>query len=219
MTLQETIQHAKDLLRTSIPQTLAFLMGSVRPDREGFDTLISLEGRYRRAETEMRQGTLKQEDWDYQRNQIVASLISLLNSFVPEDIHTSGITISSEQVASQGSLLDRLREAIAEVERLKVDNQTLRQTTQHRLKIVLDCNPKMEAPLSEYTCYCYIMDYDTGKSTEREVPLLREPGSIVAMIHDIKPSDLIRLRLTHPNQEWESVSFSSQFVPLELRTF
>lgn len=218
MNFQEIVAHAKESLRQSMKKTLKFIVPLTKPDSEVFDSLIHIEGRYNQIEAEFNKGLINSEEKDIKLNQCRESILNILNQITDGDIKIRRNNEGSNQTDSNNTMLEKLRESIAEIEKLKAENRLLKdQDSKYKLKIIIQCEPEINAKPNSYSCNCIILDDKTGQSIEKEIPLRKEPGGIIATIHDINPSDYIQVKIRYNEKEWESDYFSPQFLTQILR--
>ncbi len=195
---------------------LKFLVPRITPDCGVFDVLIQIEGRFNYVENEFNKGIIDSEDKNLRLNTIRQGLLNTINSLTEADVKLDRIEDRIHQNETTDKLLDKLSEAYSEIEKLKaIENQPKK--AQQNLKIIIRCEPEISGRPDMYTCQCIIYDDQTGKSTEKVIPLRREPGGIVATIHGINSSDYIQIRVKGSEKQWESDYFSPQFLHQTLK--
>ncbi|RMG71380.1 MAG: hypothetical protein D6722_06945, partial [Bacteroidetes bacterium] len=205
-------------LTTGIRPGLDFIVPYLKPERDAFDELIQVEGRYNHLEKSFSRGVLSSDERDRSLNQIRASLLAIFNSLVAEDLRAAPLAADPSHPQSADPMLEKLRTYIEELEKLRQEHAALQQQNQkHKLKIIIQCEPAIEGRPNQYTCQGIILDDDTGEAKEVDIPLRREPGGLVATIHDLNPRDYVQLRITDTQKEWESDYFSPQFLTQTLR--
>lgn len=217
MNFQEIINHAKELLRKSMNNSLKFIVPQINPTTTVFDELIQVEGRFNHIEKEFNKGIIDSKERDLRLNQIRNGLLNTLNSLVENDLRIQN-QVEPQSNNNNETLLEKLRKSIAENEKLKSENNLLKnKSKRQKLKIIVQCEPEIREKPNNYTCQCVILDDETGESIEKEIPLRKEPGGIVVTIHDINPSDYVQIKIKDEDKEWESEYFSPQFLTQILR--
>ena len=218
MTLQAIVTQAKTHLTQGIRPCLTFIVPYLKAERDIFDELIQVEGRYNHLERSYSSGIISSQERDQSLNQIRAGLLAILNGLEAEDLRASPVVSDASTPGSGDPMLDKLRAYTEELEKLRQENALLRQQApKHKLKIIIQCDPAMDAGPQQYVCQGIILDDDTGEAKEVDIPLRREPGGIVATIHDLNPRDYVQLRIKDTHKEWESDYFSPQFLTQTLR--
>ncbi|MEM6264718.1 MAG: hypothetical protein AAGI38_19555 [Bacteroidota bacterium] len=213
MTFNEKISRAKELLRSSIEGAIKFIVPLIAPTSTAFDEFIQIEGRFNQIEREFNKGIITTEERGLRLNQIRDGLLSTINALSENDLRIEPIAATPGPDGGTEALLEKLRESIAELEKLKSENLALKsQDKKQRLKIIIQCDPEIDDRPSAYTCQCIILDDETGEEIEKEMPLRKEPGGIVVTIHDINPTDYVQIRIKDASREWESEYFSPQFL-------
>lgn len=218
MNLQEIVSHAKNLLRQSVKPTLNYMLPLINPECEIFDDLIHVEGRYNQIEGEFNRGVISSNEQGLKLNQIRESVLNTINHLKESHIKYLLSDNGENDYNASNKMLEKLREYISEIEKLRAENQILKKSSKkHKLKIIIQCEPEIQDKPNNYTCHCVILDDNTGEYMEKEVPLRKEPGGIIATIHDINPSDYVQIKIKGKENVWESEYFSPQFLTQILR--
>ncbi|MBK9257151.1 MAG: hypothetical protein IPM42_16870 [Saprospiraceae bacterium] len=218
MDFQEIIKNAKELVTEDMSKALKFIVPQIKPESSSFDELIHIEGRLNHIEREFNKGIISSQEKDLILNQIRKGLIQTINSLLENNLINKEQMLDTPQTLNFQNLLEKLRISIAEIEKLKSENNLYKQhSKRQKLKIIVQCEPEIKENPNNYTCQCMILDDETGISIEKEIPLRREPGGIVVTIHDFNPSDYVQIRINGEKQVWESEYFSPQFFPQILK--
>lgn len=91
---------------------------------------------------------------------------------------------------------------------------TLNRRTQlsniNKIKIIVDCNPKLSPRQKKYYCKCIVCNDDTGEEEEKNVELRLEAGVVTVTLRDLEPTNLVQIKIFEEsgNFYWESDYFN-----------
>lgn len=217
MSFEEIILNAKRLVSRDIKETLGFIIPLINPNSDKFDDFINIEGRYNYVKGEEIRGTINSEEKNLNYNQIRTSILSLIGQLTKEEIELFKETINHNP--KERLILEKLRKSIEELEKLKTENAMLKSQVikKPKIKVIVQCEPRMNSHPNDYSCHCVILDDDTGERIEKQIPLQREQGGIIARIYNINPRNLIQLKIEGNEKVWESDYFCPEFYPQTLK--
>ncbi|MEM6767172.1 MAG: hypothetical protein AAF824_23375 [Bacteroidota bacterium] len=220
MTFDEIISTARQKLSQNLKDTFEFLLPLVLPEKSVFNELIAQEARFNRVNRSFNLGAISSEENSQELNRITLALTDYIDSLLAEHVKTSsGAASPPDPDANLFVMLEKLRESYAQIERLKAENEIIKNSqVRNHLKIRVECDPAMDHNIDQYTCTCLISNYDTGEEEERTITLREEPGGIIATIHNINPSDYIRITISGPQEKWKTPYFSPLFFPQNLKS-
>ncbi|MEL6191185.1 MAG: hypothetical protein AAFR66_04015 [Bacteroidota bacterium] len=218
MTFDDIIAKARQKLGQSLKDTFEFLLPLVQPGKAAFNDLITLEARFNRVNRSFNLGAISSDENNTELNRINLAVAEYIDGLTAESLKIdSSPNTQADSDANLTTMLEKLRESYAEIERLKAENELIKSShTRKHLKIRVECDPAMEHNLDQYSCSCLISNYDTGEEEERDIPLREEPGGIIATIHNINPSDYIQITIKGGQKQWRTSYFSPLFFPQNL---